>query len=156
MISIDASVFLGMHCSDELVRNSCKSIVASSLSSGILISFEEIGRTDNYIWNLPRKKQEIYFSFMDFIMSESSIIKRSYEGITQELYNENYPDRLKLALSLNVPMYSLEQSMSHYSQVQTPIARHNSSEWFPKSIEQKYVSSKEIRIPMDLLIILSH
>lgn len=77
-ICIDASVFIGLHNTNDELRISCKNFFVENLNHELLISFEQIGEIDNTIWELPFKEQLIYFDFMDYFMTISNTVRKAY------------------------------------------------------------------------------
>jgi len=95
-ICIDASVFIGLHNKNDELRISCKNFFVENLNQELLISFEQIGKIDNTIWELPFKKQLIYFDFMDYFMTISNTVRKAYnEDIFRMIFNMNKENEYK-------------------------------------------------------------
>src|SRR5689334_5110319 len=69
----DASVFLGMNCVDEEIRNICKNFFASQFKGVLATSLEQVGRCDDVIWSYSRELQDAYYPFMDQLHSLMTI-----------------------------------------------------------------------------------
>lgn len=107
MISIDASIFLGMHCHNDSFRIYCKTLVVNYLFNGIIISCEEIGKCDNIIWTRAASSQIQYFAFMDLLMTEGKFQRHIY---TSDLIERAFLNKQKLSVELANAL-----SAKHYS-----------------------------------------
>jgi Family of unknown function (DUF6190) len=67
---VDATVFLGMHATDEAVRASCASYFAERVRGRIAMSLDEVGRCDDLVWLFPRAVQDAYYPFMDTLQTD--------------------------------------------------------------------------------------
>lgn len=86
----DATVFLGMHSSDEKIRIACKGFFTQKIQKTLWMSLEEVGRCDDVIWRFPRKIQDAYYPFMDNLHTIMKIRRIEYNS-----------DDVKHALNMN-------------------------------------------------------
>ncbi|MEU5428884.1 DUF6190 family protein [Streptomyces olivoreticuli] len=77
-IYLDASLFMGMHSTDPAVRAACTAFFASHLDRPVVMTYEEVGRCDDFVWHLPRDVQDAYYPFMDVLHSLMPIARRAY------------------------------------------------------------------------------
>jgi uncharacterized protein DUF6190 len=82
---IDASVFMGMHAQDDDTRLACMSFMAARFDTGVVLSWEQIGRCDDIVWSYARDVQDAYYPFMDILHSTMSVARRPYDGADLEL-----------------------------------------------------------------------
>jgi hypothetical protein len=75
---LDASLFMGMHSTDVSVRAACTAFFASHLDRRVVMTYEEVGRCDDFVWHLPREVQDAYYPFMDVLHSLMPIGRRAY------------------------------------------------------------------------------
>ncbi|MEU5418653.1 DUF6190 family protein [Streptomyces sp. NPDC001407] len=75
---VDASLFMGMHSTDASVRAACTAFFASHLDRPVVMTYEEVGRCDDYVWHAPREVQDDYYPFMDVLHSLMPISRRAY------------------------------------------------------------------------------
>jgi hypothetical protein len=70
---VDASVFLGMHHHDLVIRERSLAFFAAHLTERVWMSFEQIGVCDSAIWRESRSVQELYYPFMDRLQIDMPI-----------------------------------------------------------------------------------
>ncbi|RLU79961.1 hypothetical protein CTZ27_36045 [Streptomyces griseocarneus] len=75
---LDASLFMGMHSTDPSVRAACTAFFASHLGARVVMTYEEVGRCDDFVWHVPREVQDAYYPFMDVLHSVMPIDRRAY------------------------------------------------------------------------------
>ncbi|MGW1073365.1 DUF6190 family protein [Streptomyces sp. NPDC002537] len=75
---LDASLFMGMHSTDPSVRAACTAFFVSHLDRPVVMTYEEVGRCDDFVWHLPREVQDAYYPFMDVLHSLMPISRRAY------------------------------------------------------------------------------
>ncbi|MFI1801643.1 DUF6190 family protein [Streptomyces sp. NPDC020379] len=75
---LDASLFMGMHSTDPSVRAACTAFFASHLDRPVVMTYEEVGRCDDFVWHAPREVQDDYYPFMDVLHSLMPITRRAY------------------------------------------------------------------------------
>jgi len=151
MVSIDASVFLGMNCSNHHVRISCKNLIIDNMQSGILMSFEEVGKCDNEVWNLPNELQDAYFLFMDRIMSYGNFIRKPYEISKFEKTELSiYPLRYLLSKLYHSTLYTLKSSSleKYEDYVCMTGMRDAEAPFLPNELEKIYVESRKIEFQL--------
>ena len=107
-IFIDASLFLGMHGSDEPTRIACKNFFVEHLHGVVTMSLEHVGRCDDMVWRYQRAVQDAYYPFMDNLHTDMKIPRRGYEAPdlhraleAPELAAIPLFDRLLLAMVMN-------------------------------------------------------
>ncbi|HLD56728.1 MAG TPA: DUF6190 family protein [archaeon] len=153
---VDHSVFLGMHSKDEKTRIACKNFFVSRLKNKkkIWMSFEQVGKCDDMIWSLPRKKQDAYYPFMDNLHTVMKIDRIPYSksdiDITLNKKDLEYIDFLQrltvgMAISRKGVLYTTNQTLlSRKSPVTKPVL--SSELYFPKNLEKLYQKSLELRV----------
>ncbi|QTD97169.1 DUF6190 family protein [Streptomyces cyanogenus] len=74
---IDASLFMGMHSTDDRVRTACKNFFVRQLAAHrpLAMTLEQVGLCDDLIWRRPRAVQDAYYPFMDNLHSELRIAR---------------------------------------------------------------------------------
>ncbi|OUR91755.1 hypothetical protein A9Q81_17580 [Gammaproteobacteria bacterium 42_54_T18] len=77
-IFIDASLFMGMHSSDDKKRNQSLSIMSEQFPKCIYMNLEQVGMCDEYVWRYTRNIQDDYYPFMDVLHSEMDINRIGY------------------------------------------------------------------------------
>ncbi len=77
-IFIDASLFMGMHSSDEKTRNQSLSIMSEQFTKCVYMNLEQVGMCDEYVWHYTRNIQDEYYPFMDVLHSEMNINRIGY------------------------------------------------------------------------------
>jgi hypothetical protein len=86
---IDASVFLGMHHADELIRQRSLAFFRSHFEQRARMNFEQVGICDAIIWRQPRRVQDLYYPFMDLLHSDMQILREGYAFRELELANSD-------------------------------------------------------------------
>ncbi len=79
----DATVFLGMHDQDELIRQRSLGFFRSYFTRQVWMNFEQVGICDAVIWRQRREVQDLYYPFMDRLHSDMQIVRGGYS--TREL-----------------------------------------------------------------------
>ena len=150
---IDASVFLGMHSTDEKTRVACKNYFVKSLNKRVGMSLEQVGKCDDVIWQLPREKQEAYYPFMDNLHTIMNIKTVAYDASDiQEATNNpklqdlSITDRLTagMAIAKGAELYSVNPKLVGGDYVRSPEAGKELS--FPLELEKLYQQSLKVRI----------
>jgi hypothetical protein len=77
---IDASVFMGMHHRDELIRRRSLGFFRSMFADQVRMNFEQVGICDAVIWRESREVQDLYYPFMDRLHSEMQIVREGYSS----------------------------------------------------------------------------
>jgi len=75
---IDATVFLGMHHEDSLIRQRSLAFFRSHFESRARINYEQVGICDAIIWRQARAVQDVYYPFMDVLHSDMQILREGY------------------------------------------------------------------------------
>lgn len=82
---IDASVFMGMHARDDATRHTCATFMADRFDTGVVMSWEQIGRCDDIVWSYARDVQDAYYPFMDVLHSTMPFSRQPYHAGDLEL-----------------------------------------------------------------------
>jgi len=150
---IDASVFLGMHSTDEKTRVACKNYFVNRLNDKIGMSLEQVGECDDVIWQYSREEQDAYYPFMDNLHTVMDIRRVAYdERDIQEATNNpklqelSITDRLTagMAIAKGAELYSVNPKLVGRDYVRSPEAGKELS--FPLELEEMYQKSLEVRI----------
>lgn len=80
---VDASVFLGMHHQDDVIRQRSLGFFRSYFADQVRMNFEQVGICDAVIWRQSREVQDLYYPFMDRLHSDMQIVREGYS--TREL-----------------------------------------------------------------------
>ncbi|MFH1275625.1 MAG: DUF6190 family protein [Candidatus Woesearchaeota archaeon] len=151
---IDASVFLGMHSSDEKTRIACKNYFVNKLNDQVGMSLEQVGKCDNIIWrNYTNEEQAKYYPFMDNLHTLMDIQRVGYDekDIQESTTNPNLrdlsiSDRLTvgMAIARGAELYSVNPKLVSKDYVRSPEAGKELS--FPQALEELYQQSLEVRV----------
>lgn len=76
---VDASVFLGMHHQDPLLRRHSLGFFRGHYRHQVWMNFEQVGICDAVIWRQPREVQDVYYPFMDRLHSDMQIVREGYQ-----------------------------------------------------------------------------
>ncbi|WP_406056965.1 DUF6190 family protein [Streptomyces sp. NBC_01077] len=83
VVFIDATLFMGMHSKDDVVRVAAKAFFAGRLAAGeaggVLMSWEQVGRCDDLVWGYERGLQDEYYPFMDVLHTDLAIERIGYQ-----------------------------------------------------------------------------
>ena len=77
---VDATVFLGMHHQDRLIRRRSLGFFRSCFARKVRMNFEQIGICDAVIWRQRREVQDLYYPFMDRLHSDMQIVREGYQA----------------------------------------------------------------------------
>ncbi len=150
---IDASVFLGMHSTDEKTRIACKNYFVTRLNDQVGMSLEQVGKCDDVIWQYSREEQDAYYPFMDNLHTIMDIQRVGYneKDIQEATTNPNLQDldisnRLTagMAIARGAELYSVSPKLAGKDYVRSPEAVKELS--FPQALEELYQQSLEVRI----------
>ena len=97
---IDATIFMGMHSSDEKIRIACKNFFVERTKKTVFMSLENVGKCDDVIWKFDREAQDAYFPFMDRIHTIMDIQRIPYDEQTLEKRKRN--DKLSIFQQLSL------------------------------------------------------
>lgn len=75
---VDASVFLGMHHHDDVIRQRSLAFFRSHYAHRVAMSYEQIGICDAVIWRQHREIQDQYYPFMDRLHTDMQIVREGY------------------------------------------------------------------------------
>ncbi|MDO8598759.1 MAG: DUF6190 family protein [bacterium] len=100
---IDATVFMGMHSTDEERRVACKNFFVERMEKTIFMSYENVGKCDDIVWSFDRETQDAYYPFMDRLHTAMDVQRIPYDERTLErrasLSDLSVLQQLTLALS---------------------------------------------------------
>ncbi|GAA6168367.1 DUF6190 family protein [Sessilibacter corallicola] len=91
---IDATLFLGMHYEDPVLRHRSLDVMSYAFKKKITMNLEQVGICDNIIWDYKRDIQDGYYPFMDVLHSEMNILRIPYEN--HDLNTAQNDSRLKI------------------------------------------------------------
>lgn len=92
-IFIDATIFMGMHASANIIRNQSLALMSQLFDTTVFMNYEQVGLCDDYIWTFPREIQDNYYPFMDCLHSKMDIQRNPYN--TKELNFINTNEHIK-------------------------------------------------------------
>ena len=151
---LDASVFLGMHSTDEQTRIACKNYFVERLNDQVGMNLEQVGTCDDVIWNkFTPEEQAEYYPFMDNLHTVMDIQRVPYTGndiqeatTNPDLQNLEITDRLTLGMvrAREAELYTVNPNLAGRDNVRSPKAGEELS--FPLELEQMYQQSLEVRI----------
>jgi hypothetical protein len=155
---IDYTVFLGMNAAEEPVRLRCKALIASRLDGAVFMTWDHVGRCDDFIWQHSRALQDRYYPFMDALASHASLRREGYEDTTLLLATldsrlQGLPILHRLlvarALERDSVVYTLDPGLlgHHALPVRPPPPCHTEAP-FPGWLEPLYQGALELRIPL--------
>ena len=75
---VDATVFLGMHHRDPVIRQHSLGFFRGHYSHQVWMNFEQVGICDAVIWRQRREVQDAYYPFMDRLHSDMQIMREGY------------------------------------------------------------------------------
>jgi len=156
----DASVFLGMHSTDDEVRKACKRFFASRFSGIALTSLDQVGRCDDVIWRYPRHLQDVYYPFMDRLHSEMLIVREPFSEAElkraladQRLQRLPVGDRLLLAKVIEAGgyLFSIRPYLTGRSDLPVYNPEVGPEADFPAAVAGLYNESLRLRIPAEVI-----
>jgi hypothetical protein len=77
---VDASVFLGMHHHDDVIRDCSLGFFRGHYAHRVWMSYEQVGICDAVIWRQARAIQDLYYPFMDRLHSDMQIVREGYRA----------------------------------------------------------------------------
>lgn len=83
--TVDATVFLGMHHRDAVLRQRSLGLFCSLFSAAVRMNYEQVGICDAVIWQQSRQVQDLYYPFMDRLHTDMQIQREGYERAALEL-----------------------------------------------------------------------
>ncbi len=102
---VDASLFMGMHCTDASLRIACKNFFVDRFYGTLAMSDDQAGYCDRIIWRYPREIQDIYYPFMDRLRTDMDIQGVEYiEADLEEVQKLDELSTLKLSQKLTIAM----------------------------------------------------
>jgi hypothetical protein len=151
---VDAALFLGMNSTDESVRIACKSFFAARLFGRIVMSWEQIGRCDDLVWQYPRNIQDAYYPFMDNLHTDMCIERRGYNAadlrlsLAAKLDGLAMHERLLAATVLNGNgvLWSISPRLLRHGSLPVRTPKATDELLFPEALEQLYRTSLALRV----------
>jgi Family of unknown function (DUF6190) len=156
----DASVFLGMNCVDEEIRNACKSFFASQFNGVLATSLEQVGRCDDVIWSYSRELQDAYYPFMDQLHSVMKICRQWFTRAELDralsdarLEGLAIGDRLLLGkvIESGGNLYSVRPQLTCRDDLPVRKPANAAELHFPDKLTDLYRTSLQLRIPLEVL-----
>lgn len=151
---IDASVFLGMHSTDENIRINCKNFFVRRFSKEIYMSFETVGECDDVIWSFSRIHQDLYYPFMDRLHTIMNIKRIPYSleevhlmSLDKSLQKQKSGLNLALSKVHKGAYYTLNQELisSSIDNI-TTVPDEEIELMFPNELEKYYEESLILKI----------
>lgn len=158
-VVVDATVFLGMHSTDERIRRSCKTFFAQRVHDEVWMSLEQVGWCDDVVWQYPRTAQDAYYPFMDTLHTDMAICRFGYDerGVDAALATPGLADlpmreRLLIGMVLrhDAVLYTANPRLCSRRElpvVAVPVAEE---QLFPDRLEEFYRVSLVLRFPPDV------
>ncbi len=98
---IDVSVFMGMHSKHDQTRIACKNFFIERMDKKIYISFENLGKCDDMVWQFDRVTQDAYYPFMDRLHTIMDIQRIPYDVEDIDTYTADFaPSTLSMLQKL--------------------------------------------------------
>ncbi|RJQ81531.1 hypothetical protein D5S17_04850 [Pseudonocardiaceae bacterium YIM PH 21723] len=154
-IVIDASLFMGMHSTDDLTRVRCKGFFAQRIEGAVVMSLEHVGRCDDLVWSYPRDVQDRYYPFMDVLHTDMDIRRIGYgekELITalEDPVLAGLPMHERLLLAMVLRRDAVLYTVSPRLRAREDLPVHHidlpSTSDFPDGLEQLYQESLVLRV----------
>lgn len=152
---IDASVFMGMHAQDDDTRIACMSFMAARFDTGVVLSWEQIGRCDDIVWSYDRDEQDAYYPFMDVLHSTMSVARRPYDAADVELALRDrrlaglpLHEALTVAMASNRNVSLVTISERLHARCGLPVRRPagTPAATFPEPVATLYAQSLKLRV----------
>ncbi|WP_024754985.1 DUF6190 family protein [Streptomyces exfoliatus] len=159
---IDASLFLGMHSTDDGLRIAAKAFFVRHLEGRVVMSLEQVGRCDDVIWGYSHELQSLYYPFMDHLHTVMDISREGYDeadvrlGLSDSDTPQQLPfiDRLLLGQVINRkgllhtvgPRSSAFEGLPVRAVAAWPAGEPEPS--FPEPLERLYRTSLALRLPL--------
>ncbi|MET9439391.1 DUF6190 family protein [Streptomyces sp. NPDC006610] len=160
-VFIDATLFMGMHSSDDSVRRACKGFFAARIGEKVTMSWEQVGRCDDLVWGYSREVQDAYYPFMDVLHTDMAIDRVGYTEedtrrafTTKELDGLPAHERLLLAqvLSHSGVLYTASPRLTGRTDLPVADLRTAPAEdAFPDHLERLYKDSLVLTVASDSL-----
>lgn len=153
---IDASLFMGMHSDTEVTRIACKNFFVARLDRSVLMSYEQVGRCDDVVWQHGRQVQDEYYPFMDNLHTDMRIVRQPYEERDLRLALESprlrglsVSEQLLLAMVMNreAVLYSVNSRLAGRSDLPVRTPESGPERSFPGRLEELYRVSLKLRVP---------
>ncbi|MEU7481824.1 DUF6190 family protein [Lentzea sp. NPDC042327] len=157
---IDASLFMGMHSTDDTIRLRCKSFFAQRMADRVSMSLEHVGFCDNLVWSHPRAEQDAYYPFMDVLHTDMRIDRIGYEETDLKFaldraWPPDLPWHERLLLAMATRLGATVHTASSRLTARTDLPAAVVSVWntaeestvdFPQPLERLYEESLALRV----------
>lgn len=160
-ICIDATFFLGLNSTNEIVRVATKNFVVNNLGSRMLMSYEQVAVCDNYVWGNEYSVQSMYFPFMDYLITTMRLDRKPYSEKTLQLAGgyscRNVTQKLTSAFVAEHGgmLHTWDRELLELKEiplVDMKIYQGKEELVFPSGIEELYRASLCLRIDVQSLI----
>ncbi|MBM3911059.1 MAG: hypothetical protein FJ356_05365 [Thaumarchaeota archaeon] len=148
---IDATIFMGMHSSDEKVRIACKNFFIERMKKTVFMSLENVGKCDDVVWQFDRETQDVYYPFMDRLHTVMDIQRIPYDEKTlqtRKTVSELNPfQQLTLTQSQNGKLFTFDKALLNLkiSNAVSPETPDEEKE-FPDDLEKFYQESLKLSV----------
>lgn len=147
---IDATVFLGMHSTEEKIRVACKNFFIKRLHETLFMSLENVGKCDDVIWQFDRETQDAYYPFMDRLHTIMDFQRIAYDQKCLDERVRTEPlslfQQLTLAQALNDKLYTFDKMILELKLEFTTTPPSREERFFPEELESFYNTSLKLRI----------
>lgn len=148
---IDATIFMGMHSSDEKIRIACKNFFIARMKKTIFMSLENVGKCDDVVWQFDRETQDAYYPFMDRLHTVMDIQRIPYDEKSLEARKANLKlntfQQLTLAQAQSGKLFTLDEALLNENMDFAQAPKNSSEEHkFPMDLEKAYEASLALRI----------
>jgi hypothetical protein len=112
---IDATVFMGMHHADPIVRNKSIVFFTRFYRQRIQMNFGQVGICDAIIWKKSRALQDVYYPFMDVLHTDMAIHR---QGCSERALHRASTDSLLAGLDTEKKLVAaqvLEYELEFYT-----------------------------------------
>lgn len=148
---IDATIFMGMHSSDEKIRIACKIFFIGRIKKTVFMSLETVGKCDDVVWQFDRETQDAYYPFMDRLHTIMDIQRIPYDEKSLQARKANPQlntfQQLTLAQTHNGKLYTFDTALLDLklNNVVSPKIPEEEKE-FPDDLEKFYQGSLILRV----------
>ncbi|MFI6644719.1 DUF6190 family protein [Streptomyces sp. NPDC050504] len=159
---IDFTMFMGMHSENEEIRKAAKAFFAERLgNTSVVLSWEQVGRCDDYVWGFSREIQDAYYPFMDVLHTDMDIVRFGYTQAdvdraftAPELIGLPAYERLLLAQTLNHggTLHTASPRLKDRTDLPVvPLTAPDGEASFPEELERLYHESLVLSVAPDEL-----
>lgn len=149
---IDFTMFMGMHSENEEIRTAAKAFFAERLgNTSVVLSWEQVGRCDDFVWGFSREIQDAYYPFMDVLHTDMDIVRFGYTQAdvdraftAPELIGLPAYERLLMAQTLNHggTLHTASPRLKDRTDLPVvPLTAPDGEATFPEELERLYHDS---------------